>query len=123
MDSVRLDSSVQYVGNTDNVLKRLLVQHSQALSKLRCEIKNALGIGPDAPEPTTSQLKKLSYLSNVIKESIITKRPSLPFRAQSTNNQLVLRLYPSVPVNSRAPPPSGQPPSLQEAVPKAPIPS
>lgn len=49
--------------------RRLLVQHPQVLSKLRREIKDAIGIG-GASEPTISQLKKLSYLSNVIKEGI-----------------------------------------------------
>ncbi|DAA74994.1 TPA_exp: Cytochrome P450 [Trichophyton benhamiae CBS 112371] len=61
---------------------RLLVQHPDVLSKLRDEVRDTIGMGPDAPDPTISQVKKLSYLSLVIKE--------------------VLRLYPSVPVNSRA---------------------
>ncbi|EED13116.1 cytochrome P450 alkane hydroxylase, putative [Talaromyces stipitatus ATCC 10500] len=60
---------------------RLLVQHPHVLSKLRREVKGAVGVGLNASEPTISQLKELSYLTNVIKE--------------------VLRLYPSVPVNSR----------------------
>lgn len=68
MGSVRLNSSIQYARNTDNVLRSLLVQHPQVLSKLRHEIKDAIGVGPAAPEPTITQLKKLSYLSNVIKE-------------------------------------------------------
>ncbi|KAM5453829.1 hypothetical protein MaudCBS49596_002452 [Microsporum audouinii] len=61
---------------------RLLVQHPNVLAKLRDEVKDAIGVGPEAPDPTINQVKKLSYLSLVIKE--------------------VLRLYPSVPVNSRA---------------------
>ncbi|KAF7714337.1 N-alkane-inducible cytochrome P450 [Penicillium ucsense] len=61
---------------------RLLVQHPQILFKLRSEIRDTVGVGPEAPIPTISQIKTLPYLSLVIKE--------------------VLRLYPSVPVNSRA---------------------
>ena len=41
-----------------------------------------MGIGPDAPEPTRNELKKMTYLNLIIKE--------------------VLRLYPSVPLNSRS---------------------
>ncbi|KAJ5683338.1 hypothetical protein N7462_006503 [Penicillium macrosclerotiorum] len=61
---------------------RLLVQHPQVLFKLRCEIRDTVGFGPEASIPTISQIKALPYLSLVLKE--------------------VLRLYPSVPVNSRA---------------------
>ncbi|OQD80985.1 hypothetical protein PENANT_c030G04537 [Penicillium antarcticum] len=61
---------------------RLLVQHPEVLSKLRREIENSVGVGSEASDPVLSQVKKLPYLSIVIKE--------------------VLRLYPSVPVNSRA---------------------
>lgn len=63
--------------------RRLLLQHPQAISKLRREIKDALGVGPEAPEPTIAQLKKLSYLSNVIKEGILFYLPVfLDFRVQ-----------------------------------------
>ncbi|KAL3475350.1 n-alkane-inducible cytochrome P450 [Aspergillus californicus] len=61
---------------------RLLVQHSTVLAKLRNEIRESIGVGPGAPAPTIPRLKTLPYLSLVLKE--------------------VLRLYPSVPVNSRA---------------------
>ncbi|KAL4797415.1 n-alkane-inducible cytochrome P450 [Aspergillus venezuelensis] len=61
---------------------RLLVQYPNVLSKLRAEIRDTVGIGPGSSAPTLSQLKTLTYLSLVLKE--------------------VLRLYPSVPVNSRA---------------------
>jgi cytochrome P450 len=52
------------------------------LSKLRAEIECTIGLGPDAPEPLRDDIKRMTYLNLVIKE--------------------VLRLYPSVPVNSRA---------------------
>ncbi|KAL4929239.1 cytochrome P450 [Aspergillus undulatus] len=61
---------------------RLLVQHPKVLSKLCAEIKDTVGLGPGSSAPTITQLKTLKYLALVLKE--------------------VLRLYPSVPVNSRA---------------------
>jgi len=61
---------------------RLLARHQSVLSRLRSEIEATVGIGKDARAPTRNDLKKMTYLSLVIKE--------------------VLRLYPSVPVNSRA---------------------
>ena len=60
---------------------RLLAQHPQVLAKLRNEIQLISGLGKDAPLPTREDLKKMRYLDLVLKE--------------------VLRLYPSVPVNSR----------------------
>ncbi|RAH57319.1 n-alkane-inducible cytochrome P450 [Aspergillus piperis CBS 112811] len=61
---------------------RLLVQHPHVFFKLRAEISDTVGVGLRSPTPTITQFKSLQYLSLVIKE--------------------VLRLYPSVPVNSRA---------------------
>ncbi|KAL2784343.1 n-alkane-inducible cytochrome P450 [Aspergillus keveii] len=59
---------------------RLLGQHPRVLSRLRAEISDTIRVGPEAQAPTITQLKTFTYLSLVIKE--------------------VLRLYPSVPVNS-----------------------
>ncbi|KAK8184355.1 cytochrome P450 [Phyllosticta citribraziliensis] len=56
---------------------RLLTQHPHVLAKLRAEIHQQVGTAP----PTQYHLKKMTYLSWVLKE--------------------VLRLYPSVPINSR----------------------
>lgn len=56
----------------------LLVRHSKVLQKLRQEVIDMAG---DTPELTRTQLKNMPYLQNILKE--------------------VLRLYPSVPVNSR----------------------
>ncbi|KAJ5715294.1 cytochrome P450 alkane hydroxylase [Penicillium malachiteum] len=61
---------------------RLLVLHPKVMAKLRSEIKETFGVGRQASEPVIGQPKQLSYLKAVLHE--------------------VLRLYPSVPVNSRA---------------------
>ncbi|KAF1944967.1 cytochrome P450 52A11 [Clathrospora elynae] len=61
---------------------RLLARHPWVLEKLREEIEIITGLGKDAPQPTRADLKKMRYLDLILKE--------------------VLRLYPSVPVNSRA---------------------
>lgn len=61
---------------------RLLARHPQVLKRLRTEIEEVVGLGEHAPQPTRADLKKMRYLDLVLKE--------------------VLRLYPSVPVNSRA---------------------
>ncbi|OTA88363.1 hypothetical protein M434DRAFT_80417 [Hypoxylon sp. CO27-5] len=60
---------------------RLLARHQHVLSRLREEIEHISGLGVSAPPPNREDLKRMSYLNLVIKE--------------------VLRLYPSVPVNSR----------------------
>ena len=61
---------------------RLLARHPQVLDKLRTEIESITGLGEDAPQPTREHLREMRYLDLVLKE--------------------VLRLYPSVPINSRA---------------------
>jgi cytochrome P450 len=60
---------------------RLLARHQNVLDRLRSEINSIVGIGVDARASTRNDLKKMTYLNLIIKE--------------------VLRLYPSVPVNSR----------------------
>ncbi|KAL6413894.1 cytochrome P450 [Ilyonectria robusta] len=60
---------------------RLLARHQHVLGRLRTEIEQTLGLGADAHPPTRDDLKKMTYLNLVTKE--------------------VLRLYPSVPANSR----------------------
>jgi cytochrome P450 len=59
---------------------RLLARHPQVLDKFRTEIESITGLGEDAILPTREHLKKMRYLDHVLKE--------------------VLRLYPSVPINS-----------------------
>jgi cytochrome P450 len=61
---------------------RLLARHPNVLSNLRAEVELISGLGQDTSLPTCEQLKKIKYLDLVLKE--------------------VLRLYPSVPVNSCA---------------------
>ncbi|POS74692.1 cytochrome P450 CYP4/CYP19/CYP26 subfamilies [Diaporthe helianthi] len=62
---------------------RLLARHPQVLRRLRDEVATVCGLGPGSPPPARDDLKplRMPYLSLVVKE--------------------VLRLYPSVPVNSR----------------------
>lgn len=61
---------------------RLLARRPSVLAKLRAEIASTSGLGIDAAPPTREHLKKMRYLDLIRKE--------------------VLRLYPSVLVNSRA---------------------
>ncbi|KAI1265358.1 cytochrome P450 [Xylariaceae sp. FL1019] len=61
---------------------RLLARHQQALLRLRREVDSVVGLGVDATPPSRDDLKRMPYLAMVLKE--------------------VLRLYPSVPVNSRS---------------------
>ncbi|KAL8669813.1 MAG: hypothetical protein Q9168_005617 [Polycauliona sp. 1 TL-2023] len=60
---------------------RLLAQHPEVLAKLRQEIDSIVGLGAASRLPDRNDLKRMKYLNLVFKE--------------------VLRLYPSVPINSR----------------------
>ncbi|XRM43048.1 hypothetical protein ABZX51_006252 [Aspergillus tubingensis] len=82
---------------------RLLVQHPHVLFKLRAEISDTVGVGLRSPTPTITQIKSLQYLSLVIKEGISISS-YLKHHSQYPDpiNIPVLRLYPFVPVNSRA---------------------
>ncbi len=51
---------------------RLLARHQNVLDRLRAEVENTISIGASAPQPTRNDLKKIKYLSFVIKEG----RPS-----------------------------------------------
>ncbi|KAI4103209.1 MAG: hypothetical protein LQ339_004312 [Xanthoria mediterranea] len=60
---------------------RLLAQHPDVLANLRQEIGSVVGLGTGSRLPDRNDLKRMKYLNLVFKE--------------------VLRLYPSVPINSR----------------------
>ena len=61
---------------------RLLAGHPAVMEGLRDEIASISGLGTGATQPIREHLKKMTYMSLVLKE--------------------LLRLYPSVPVNSRS---------------------
>ncbi|KAL9636695.1 MAG: hypothetical protein Q9204_002163, partial [Flavoplaca sp. TL-2023a] len=63
------------------IKSRLLAQHPDVLAKLRHEIGSVVGLGMTSRLPDRNDLKRMKYLNLVCKE--------------------VLRLYPSVPINSR----------------------
>lgn len=50
---------------------RLLARHQSVLARLRSEIESVVGLEQDAPEPSRSDLKKMTYLSLVIKEGML----------------------------------------------------
>jgi hypothetical protein len=50
------------------IISRLLVRHPKILEKLRKEIYNVLG---QTNSPTREQIRKMPYLANVIKESML----------------------------------------------------
>ena len=86
--------------------RRLLVKHQRVLSKLRDEIKSIVGVGDEARSPDRNDIKKMLYLTYVLKEG---KASQLPGQCHQPNEPstdygycTVLRLYPSVPINSRA---------------------
>lgn len=84
---------------------RLLARHQRVLDRLRREIADTCGLGADSRPPTRDDLKpaKMPYLSYVIKEgaSSCSSRTHVVSPHPDFNPNIVLRLYPSVPVNSR----------------------
>jgi len=72
----------------------LLLRHPRILTKLRAEIASTC-----TPNTilTRDILKRMPYLQNILKESPSPTSPS----PSSTNRHAALRLYPSVPVNTR----------------------
>jgi cytochrome P450 len=72
----------------------LLVRHPTVMEKLRTEITSTCDANTDL---TRDDLRRLPYLQNVIKESMSHPKP-FPFILA---NRPALRLYPSVPVNTR----------------------
>lgn len=74
---------------------RLLTRHPDVLTKLRAEIEHEVG----SALPQQNDIKRMTYLSHVLKEGKYLAPPPSP-EAELTSST-VLRLYPSVPVNSR----------------------
>jgi DNA-binding MarR family transcriptional regulator len=48
--------------------RRLLARHQNVLEKLRKEIEAVVGVGPEARHPDRTDLKKMMYLTYVVKE-------------------------------------------------------
>lgn len=54
---------------------RLLVKHGNVMAKLREEIKRTVGVGDDAKSPDRNDMKKMFYLSYVLKEGKFLPKP------------------------------------------------
>lgn len=78
----------------DRLRSRLLARHPDVLAKLRAEIEHEVG----SAIPQQNDIKRMTYLSYVIKEGKCLE--SSPWQTKLMSST-VLRLYPSVPVNSR----------------------
>ena len=76
----------------------LLVRHPKVIEKLRTEINTA---STDPAELNRQSLKDLGYLQNVLKESKSDQSPQQSDSLGPNECQLALRLYPSLPVNTR----------------------
>lgn len=68
---------------------RLLVKHENVMAKLREEIKMTVGVGDEARNPNRNDMKKMLYLSYVLKEGIpssfILHSPHFPGLADKSN--------------------------------------
>ncbi|KAH9219897.1 cytochrome P450 [Leptodontidium sp. 2 PMI_412] len=71
------------LGDTQDpkALRDAMLNHEKVMSKLKDEVRRVVGVGSDARTPDRKDIKKMQYLSYILSE--------------------VLRLYPSVPINSR----------------------
>src|ERR1700722_5897049 len=76
---------------------RLLVRHPGTLKRLRHEIDSTMA---RSSAPTRSDIRKMPYLSLVIKESKLNF-PSYLLYVKLLIIRLGLRLYPPVPLNNR----------------------
>jgi cytochrome P450 len=81
-----------------SIHSRLLAQHPHVLEKLREEISSVAGVGEDSRLPNRNLLRRMKYLTLVLKEGIL-RSPQESIRRLTLS--AVLRLYPSVPINSR----------------------
>lgn len=48
--------------------RRLLAKHQKVLIRLRKDIEAIVGVGPEARHPNRTDLKKMIYLTYVVKE-------------------------------------------------------
>jgi cytochrome P450 len=68
---------------------RLLLKHENVMAKLREEIKMTVGVGDEARNPNRNDMKKMLYLSYVLKEGIpssfILHSPHFPCLADKSN--------------------------------------
>ena len=78
----------------------LLLRHPKALKRLKDEIDSSIG---DLREISRSDLMRMNYLQNTLKESKLPSIIIVPMKdfVLLTSTSPALRLYPSVPVNSR----------------------
>jgi cytochrome P450 len=78
-----------------NLRSFLLVRHPQVMERLRVEVASMDGSGPDL---SRDDLKGMPYLQNILKESMYGGRVLMNYFSLA---YAALRLYPSVPVNTR----------------------
>jgi hypothetical protein len=84
----------EFVWFLSDLVSFLLVRHPKVMEKLRAEIASTCDANTDL---NRDDLRRMPYLQNVIKESRLLGLSARLFIA----NDPALRLYPSVPVNTR----------------------
>lgn len=83
--------------NNAYISSHLLTRHPEVLARVRKEISSVAGSKVDL---TRDDLKKMTYLADVLKESMCIPVAFLDLCAKLTGNA-ALRLFPPVPVNTR----------------------
>ena len=80
--SIVAKDSSNYYSNTGS---RLLARHQSVLARLRREVEEVIGLGEDAQPPTRQDLKRMTYLSLVIKEGMLKFFPHDNMQASMMN--------------------------------------